>query len=65
MRVAGAMRWPPDRFWSSTPREFRLAMEGWLMSRGVRIETQAQREARSTRLRRLRSYMSQYCRNDE
>ena len=64
MQVAGAMGWAPSAFWRATPREFRVAMEGWLLSRGVKIETAAARERRRTRMDGMRDYMAQFCRSD-
>lgn len=64
MQMAGAMGWDTARFWHSTPREFRVVMNGWLMSKGVKIETTAERETRATRMHRMRDYMAQFCKDE-
>lgn len=41
MEAAGAMRWTPEQFWQTTPREFGAFLEGFAASRGAKRKPKA------------------------
>jgi len=54
MRLCPLMGWTPHQFWSATPREWRLAFEGFAQSRGIKVATFAERITATDRLARLK-----------